>query len=516
MAIQEKITQEDIIFYEIMRHPVLAMEFVHNVDLRPEDTPFEYTYYQKEMACDFHHRVGICAARAIGKTLVLSGVIIWLLINKAFPNDPYIVYLVPGKAQLEPVFSALVMAFRGNSLLKQFIASNKGINGSDYNITLLNNAKLDCRIAGTSGTGANVIGLHTPFVIVDEAGYFPHSVFMEMQPIMNTWVPGTRLIVSGVPTGMREKNILWLVDQEDENYTKHRVSALQNPRFSEQDYKNAVEVYGGEDSDDFIRFIKGDHGLPVFSIFDRTRMAIESYPVNRLILDGTKLQSDIHEYHRLLNILPPISGNPYVLMGVDLGFEEPTAIYVITVDTHGRLKFHAKIQLNRVNYNIQERLIDYLDTKFKVHLIGMDEGGIGKVVRHHLQDELEFHHKNYKNKLIPVSFGSWIELGKDSNGDVIKTEVRPYSITLLQEYINSQRIIFSSTEPEIMDELERMTYVKNPTNGKLVYKTLTPGGGRRGSDHFTAALLSAVFAYYTTEELVLINPHRKLASPRWM
>ena len=49
-----------------------------------------------------------------------------------------------------------------------FIEPNKGINSGNYTITLINSAQLVCRIAGQSGTGANVIGLHTPIIIADE------------------------------------------------------------------------------------------------------------------------------------------------------------------------------------------------------------------------------------------------------------------------------------------------------------------------------------------------------------
>jgi hypothetical protein len=84
-------------------------------------------------------------------TVSLSSLIIWMLIFKVFPED-YILYTVPSKVHLEPVFTNLVRQFRSNSFLKNFLDRNSGINGSDYKITLLNQASLLCRIAGQSGT----------------------------------------------------------------------------------------------------------------------------------------------------------------------------------------------------------------------------------------------------------------------------------------------------------------------------------------------------------------------------
>ena len=54
---------------------------------------------------------------------------------------------------------------------------------------------------------------------------------------------------------------------------------------------------------------------------------------------------------------------------------------------------------------------------------------------------------------------------------------------------------------ETIAELERMTYMKNPS-GDIVYRTLTVRGGKRGDDHFTAALLCAGLAYYLENELL--------------
>jgi len=167
MALKEKVTREELILYEIFKNPVLCGEFINNIDKLPHEESFEFSYYQKDMLCDFSSYVSICTARAVGKTLSLSTLIVWILINNIFPED-YIVYHVPGKAHVEPVFTSLIRMFRTNSLLKHFLPKRSGINRSDLIIKTLNNATLMCRIAGQTGTGVSVIGLHTPFECVDE------------------------------------------------------------------------------------------------------------------------------------------------------------------------------------------------------------------------------------------------------------------------------------------------------------------------------------------------------------
>lgn len=515
MAIREKVTQQDLALYEILRNPVLCTEFLYNLDHASWDEEFEYSLYQKEMLSDFNPHVSICTARATGKTTSETGLMIWGLVNNIFPQD-YLVYTVPSKVHLQPVWQNMVRVFRSNSFLQYFLPVGGGFNSADYKITLLNNATLICRIAGMTGTGANVIGLHTPFVLLDEAGYYPWGTWIELQPILNTFTKGYRLIVAGVPTGMRENNVLYTADMEDSTYTKHRVAAYDNPRFTEKDESHALEQYGGKESDDFTHLVLGEHGSPLFALFDRNLFEISNYPVYKLVLDGIQLKENLGEYTTKLATFPITPKNRNVIMGIDLGYTEPTAIIILYQDDTGRLKFHGRIQMNKVSYSVQEKLIDLLDTKFKPSIISIDEGSAGKAVIQRLQEGDEFQHKNYKKKIMPINFSSTISLGFDSDGTELKNKAKPLSVSVLQEYSNNHKLVYTSTDLEFISELERMTYSKNP-GGDISYKTLTPKGGKKGEDHFTSALLCATLAYYLENES--LTPSRrtvKLFSSRWL
>jgi hypothetical protein len=481
LALVEKVTQvDDLYLFEIFRNPVLCGEFIQNYDHAEWEEPFEFTYYQKEILCDFNSHVSVCTARATGKTVSFVNLLLWVLLFNLYPGD-YIVYSVPNKVHLEPVFTGLIRALRGNSLLKQFIAPSKGINSSTHTITLLNQAVLLCRIAGQTGTGANVIGLHTPFTLVDEGGYYPWGTWVEQQPTMNTFTEGFRLGVAGVPTGL--------------------MSAYDNPRFTEEDEERAIEQYGSKENDDFIHLVLGEHGAPIFSVFDRRLFEIESYPVNKLTLDGIKLKGDMKKK---------------VLIGIDLGYTDPTAILILYEGRNGILRFHARIQLNKVSYNVQDRIIDWLDTKYRPSIIGIDVGSSGLAVSQRLLESVDYKHKKYPDRLIPINFSSMVVIGTDADGEELKQKTKPYSVTVLQNYTNNHRLVYSSTDIEMVAELERMTYTKTPS-GEIVYKTLTPKGGQRGDDHFTAALLCGSMAYYlANESLALQNKPVKLMRTRWL
>lgn len=516
MALVEKLTHEELALYEILRNPVLCSEFINNIDKdSKKDDAFELTLYQKEILCDFNPYVSICTARATGKTLSLSNIIVWILIFKIFPDD-YILYTVPSKVHLEPVFTNLIRLFRTNSFLKNFIDKKAGVNSSDYKITLLNQSILLCRIAGQSGTGANLIGLHTPFILLDEAGYYPNVAFNEMQPSLNVWTPGFREIVAGVPTGLRENNVLYSADQENDSFSKHRVTSYDNPRIKEEDELRAIEQFGGRDSDDFIHYFLGQHGKPTFSLFDRNTLRIETYPVFKLDINGILHNNNFESIVEKISQFPLIKAQNYgVFVGIDLGYTEPTAITIMYRDGNDCLKFHGRIKLTKVAYPLQEKLINILDNKFFPEAIGIDRGGAGVSVVQNLLEHQEYKKNNYAERLIPVDFSSSVVVGVSTDGTEIKTKTKVFSVSLLQEFSNSSKIIYSTTDLDMVSELERMTYTKGPT-GEISYKTLTERGGKKGEDHFTSSLLCLVSAYNAVTNVLTKRERRKLASPFWI
>ena len=516
MAIDAKATQEDLYLYEILRNPILAGEFIYNYDIREGiDPEFNYTWYQREQLVDFSPYQSFCQARSTGKTLTFVSLILWFIIFNVFPKET-IMFAVPSKIHLQPVWDGLTRSFRSNSFLKNFISPSSGINSSNNTMKFLNYTMLDCRIAGQSGTGANFAGAHVPAVLVDESGYFPWSAFQEMQPCLNTFTTGYREIVAGVPTGIRDGSVLFFADQTSSNYSKHRASSFDNPRITTEDHAHAEEQYGGKDNPDYVHYHLGEHGLPVYALFDRGLMSIESYPVYKLVMNGQVIGENLTEYVNKLSIFPGIGEKKTdVVIGIDLGFTEPTAILIMYTDVFGRLRFHGRIQLEKVSYTIQEKIIDFLDTKFDPIVLGMDKGSAGISTYQHLIADKEYIHKNYEKRLLPIDFSGVVILGIDANGEEIKSRTKPFSTTVLQDYTNNHKIIYSSTDLEMITELERMTYSKN-INGDIAYRTLTIKGGKKGDDHFTSALLCGTLAYYLTTDFLSYKQQKKsLARTRW-
>lgn len=351
-------------------------------------------------------------------------------------------------------------------------------------------------------------------ILTKNSGFYPWGTWIELQPTLNTWEKGHRRIVSGVPTGVREKNVLYYADQLDEEYTKHRISAHDNPRYTEKDEKDNLIKYGGEDSDDYLHHVLGEHGAPTFAVFDRTLMEIKTYPVFKLKLNGIQLTNE--ELFTRISTIPPVEeAHNYKIMGIDLGYTDPTSIIILLVKNTG-IYFYARIELQKVKYPTQKKLIDFLDERMKrIEVIGIDAGSPGVPVIHDLMEGDAYVHKDYAKRLVPVDFGGQVILGIDSEGEEIKSKLKPFAVSLTQEYSNSHRLIYSSTDTELITELERMTYVRND-RGDIRYKTLTPMGGQRGEDHHTAALLAGIVANYQMMDAELYKKKTtRLASTSW-
>jgi len=378
---------------------------------------------------------------------------------------------------------------------------------------------IDCRIAGTTGTGANVIGLHVPHVIIDEASFYPWGTFVELLPIINLWDEGYQLIISGVPTGVREKNVLYTADQRDQKYTKHRIPAQRNPRYTKEDDERNLKQYGGVDSEDYIHLVLAKHGDPAYALFERDRMLIKDYTVFKGSVYGQKIKEDPGHLTRFYSALPSLpKSTSEVVFGIDLGYTEPTVILILYRNKESNFwKFLARATLRQVSYPDQEKIIDHLDSMYSPGLLAVDEGSSGKAVIQHMLADPIYRHKNYKERLVPIRFASAIPIGLDDDGEEVTVKAKQFGMQLLQNKVNNHNICFTWNDEPLINELERTTYRRGPS-GDLIYRTITPQGGlRHGEDHNTSALLCFTLGLYLTDEAsrFLWKQRVKLYRPRW-
>jgi len=497
------LSDEDFAVLEIIDDPVLFGEFIRSADDEIDaGKGWHYDNYQRKMLTDIGPRISICTGRSTGKTASLETKIIWYAVanvyERASANE--ILFVVQNKSQLEPVFLRIVGFFRRHPLLSSFV-DRFGINMSSHEIRLLNGCLIRCRIVGASAD-SNVIGLHVPCIFVDEGQVFSYSAWNSLMQCLTTWDDNFQLWVSGVPNGLREKNVLYEVDQIDDNFSRHNVSRLSSIRYTKQQHEHDLRQYGGEQGDDYIHLVLGEHGSPAFSVFDRKLMLIENYPVMLDVMNNTALEQYNGNFNELLRApeLGEIDKKHDLLVaGVDAGFSnDPTIITVLWRDKETQVwREFLRYELRRIKYPIQAKIIDWLDNIYRFNMICIDAGHSGLALCQILQDEQgDYGHKNYMKRLIPVDFQANVVTGYDEDGKEQKDRVRKFTIQTLQKWSqNDQIIAFSLQDDDMISELERVGFTRDML-GQPKFFVYSPQGGQKGEDHLLASLLTWVYGFY--------------------
>jgi hypothetical protein len=514
LTIVEKLTEEELALYEVLRDPVWFGEFVFNLEIDEEDEePWIFTDYQVEFLEDFNENVCLRCGRAVGKTESIKTKIAWHVVNQFFDS---ILFTVPNRSHLDPVFLGIQKLFRTNPFLEYWIGRHS-VNSQQFLVKFLNDFLWICRIAGTSGTGVNVVGLHVPIILLDEAAYYPWGTWIELLQVLNDWEPGHQTLVSGVPDGRRDRSVMYTSDTDD-HFTKHRIPAHRNPRFTQAREEQLTAQYGGKESQDYIRQVLGEHGTPTFAVFDREFMRVEDYDVPVIRLYGTQLKDDSQLMYRVIQNLPrPPKYAEGVVIGVDLGYTQPTAI-VALYQVEGTWYFLFRVELHQVSYDLQQTFVDRLDTKYNPSYIGIDmgAGGQGKSFYHTLVNDEKYKPKKYMDRLVGVEFGGTTVVGYDENGEELKERIKQFSASRLQQYATDHLIAFSARDDELISELEKVVYFRTAT-GQVQYKVMTDRGSDRGDDHNFAALLCfAMVLFERYENLGYSNVRKKLFKTRWL
>jgi hypothetical protein len=509
---KERVTLSDgdLAVLETIDDPVFFGEFIRSDDDDIENgAGWRWNNYQKKMLTDSSPFVSICTGRTTGKTASLEMKLIQLAVanvyRKASANE--ILLVVQNKSQLEPVFLRVINFFRRHPLLKNYI-DRFSINMSSHEIRLLNGCLIRCRIVGSTAD-SNIIGLHCPCIFVDEGQVFNYAAWNSLMQVHTTWDDNHFLWVSGVPNGLREKNVLYEADQVDEKFSRHNLSRLSSTRYTSAQHNTDLKQYGGEGGDDYIHLVLGEHGSPAFSVFDRKLMKIEDYQVHLGMLNNISLEQHSGYYNEILNApeIPLDIKKKYdlITLGIDAGFSnDPTIMLVMWRDKDTQVwREFIRYELRRIKYPVQAKIIDWLDTIYGFNMITVDAGSSGLALCQILQDsEGDFKHKNYIKRVIPVDFQANVVIGyeedpKDPKKQVeVKDRVRKFTIQTLQKWSqNDQIIAFSTDDDDLISELERVGFTRDLV-GQPKFFVYSPQGGQKGEDHMLASLLTWTFGYY--------------------
>lgn len=513
---------------QILANPVMFREFINDGDPNWQELePHERAW----TSSDAPYLV-MCCGRGVRKTTTVIEMLYYWAINSMFiPGDPGLLLYVPNKAQKDAIFPRIRAACETHWLISKIVDHNK-INVAEGRIEFLNGFTFILRIAGTEGKESNVISIHGSRIWVDEAQDFPWRAWLSLDNVLKFDIPGHMKWVSGVPNGERRENPLYITDVEDEQFISYNIGQPEMSwwtpelEYTRRKRYNALQ----EDSEDYKHYVLGQHGVPTYSIFDRVRFKQEPYEVLRTVLtqgiyDKTKNLINGELQYNLPDIVvcPPLETvhgiKPKVGLGWDVGYSpDPSVFFIMYQDLRtGEWKNLTRIVLQRVEYPLQRQTLLWLDKVYNFDFMGIDMGGIGKVIYQELTSELadpEYRERNYMERLYPVEFGASMTVALKTEKDEIiekKDNVKRIAVETVSRWVHEHRFVFSKDDSNLMDELERTKFTRTQS-GEPVYKT--------EDDHQFAAMMCAIMAYENKFGMPLGNPKQeikpKLLTAHWL
>lgn len=523
--IEEEMLEEEWMLVQILAHPVLFREFINEGD--ENWAPLER--HERAWSTCTNSHISMCCGRSVHKTTSMIEMLYFWVINNLFiPGDPGLLVMVPNKAQKDLSFFRIRSACLSHWLIKQWAQPN-AINITDGKIEFKNGFQFLMRIAGAAGSDANVIGIHTSRIWVDEAQEFPWQTWLSLQNCLKEEIEGHQMIVSGVPNGERKENVLYFADQEAFNYVTFNIAQTMmswwNPDRERKVRKDYHAVH--EDSEDYKHYVLGQHGAPAFNVFDRNRFRkLDDFETPKLVYTQNQIERIIYadadgetrfHIHELIQApqlpLTLRSQNPRIGCGYDVGFSpDPAVFFIMYEHDTGEWRNLARIVLERVEYPIQRKILTWLDDIYHFNFIGIDMGGVGKVQYQDLTspDEPEFVKHNFTKRLHPVEFGGYRVVAIDDEGEEVKDQGKRVLVENLSRWVHEDRFYFAATDTDLMEELERTKFTRTIT-GEPVYRT--------DNDHQMAAFMCAIDAYenlYGTPVIFQREPIKpKLIGAHW-
>lgn len=502
------IDEEEWAFVQIMTNPVLFREFI-NLDkiTDPEDSWTGLEEHERAWSSSTATHLAMCCGRGVHKSTTMIELCFFWMVNEMYvPGDPGLLVYVPNKAQKDALFPKFRAAAETHWMIRRW-ANPNSINVQEGQIRFNNGFTFILRIAGSSGTEANVISLHCARIWVDEAQDFPWRAWRSLGNVLKWDIPWHMLWVSGVPNGVREENVLYECDQVDPEYVSWVIPQTAMSFWTpELELKRRHEYHAEiEDTEDYKHYVLGQHGVPTFTVFDRSRFAKEDYKIEKIVIsqnmfDGTKRvdPDGVERYHiNEVVMCPPLptayGTKPKVGIGYDPGYSpDPAVFFIMWQDpATGRWRNLVRYVFQRVEYGLQRMALAWLDTVYEFDFMGIDMGGVGKVQYQDLAGELsEYPDRKYMQRLYPVEFGGMIVVAatEDEKGEITEKKdlVKRVAVETLSRWAHEHRYAFANEDDDLMSELERTKATRTIT-GELVYKT--------ENDHQMAAMMCAIMAY---------------------
>lgn len=135
-----------------------------------------------------------------------------------------------------------------------------------------------------------------------------------------------------------------------------------------------IKQCGGEESDLFLQLVLAQPGSAAFSVINKDRMRLvpdEFYSYKFTNIDTAKNRD--YKDVLLLPRLPEVK----LIAGIDTGFADPTIIQLFGLEKNS-WRALVRYTLRRIDFPVQEEIIDWICTHYNINTIGIDVGAGGK------------------------------------------------------------------------------------------------------------------------------------------
>jgi hypothetical protein len=463
----------------------------------------------------------ICDNVIVHNSVVLEDKHIYNAVNSdtEFPETKESLLATANTNQMTPLLDHITNRFMTSPILRGFLNGqiNKTKGTLDFTTGGSSVYRLYARIAGQKGEN-NVVGLHVPRIAVDEVQLFPTPAWIQLLPTLNSWEKKTQIFVCGVPNGIREGNVLYMLDQKTSRYKKYRIPATENPYWLLDEHIESIKRYGGEDSDDFKRLVLGQHGEAAYSVIPRDKMRTEPYEFYSYRYSQTE-KSRGKSYTEVLG-LPnlPYKDADAVVLAMDTGYTDPTVIQLF-LRNKGVWRCMARWRLTRISFPEQAEVINWIDDRYSPNLISIDigAGGGGIGISQDLLSNRFPKSKKYEARIAGANFSTMLD--RDDHGKSIfeqhsaRVSAKSAAGEELSRMIIDGDLVFSEIDAEALSQLERVAYTKRADGSNQYFVLSERGMGRSADDHIFAAYLVFIM---TLNQLQTKKQTRRLSSPRWV
>jgi len=514
-----KIKQEDLIFFEVMTHPISASQILfHDFDslgvfdknkfgfirlyqypmLSYDSLFLEDKKLSKEKNWEVKNNLAESYAlggRLTGKSIIAITIdVLVCTFNQVYK---WAVISSYDKLHLLEIFEKLINCFENHKIMK-FLNCHP-LRSPTYKLNFDSGLLLESVNQNITGKnpGGQYFGKHYDRQYMEESSYLTKDVSGKM--LMAQSEKGCINRFSGMTTFTKTSPMGEIFFNLENKKKIVNLPSYVNPTWNDKKEADAIKEFGGKDSIGYQVQIDGKVIEGAESVFDIQRIR-QTYILDKqgmgIPIKSFEINKD--SYFRYKEIIIIEKPNNAESLGIyfDVGEGGAPSEYIIVSKTNKIYKYIYRITTFQLSPDEEKDFIEYLIEILQPNIVGLDHSsGVGKSLYSHLI-------KKYPENIIPIDFNSNIEIDfeRDDKGKEIrdkeghpvmkKANVVDWSIQCLKD-------IFYNKKIQCYEDIKLDTQINNiivvrSKQGKILYSC-------KGANHLFQAFQVFAITHFLKE-----------------